>query len=483
MINFREVWRVIGFLILLVGILQIPSVALSFYLKTDDFSGFLMSLALSLGTGSVMSRLKSKSDQGIRKREGYLIVAFGWIAMCIFSMLPYLLSGYIPELSNAFFESVSGLTTTGATILPDIEIMPDGILLWRSTTHWIGGMGIIVLTVALFPLLGIGGMELFVAETPGPSSDKLHPRIKETARKLWQLYLALTIILIILYWLAGMSFLDACNHSMATISSGGFSTKNASMGFYTSPLIQYTCIFFMFLAGVNFSLIYFSLKGNVRKLLWNEEFRAYLWVIFATTVFVTIGIYRTGDYGFEESFRAGLFSIVSLITTTGFGTTDYTQWTNGLTLIFFILLFAGGCAGSTSGGIKFIRHTVFFKHTILEFKRILHPQALLSLKINKKSVSPKIVNHIMTFLLTYLLVIFTGMFVLSVAGYDLETSISAVATSLGNVGPGIGGVSPANTFAFFTPGIKVFLAVLMLIGRLELFTILVIFTPYFWKIN
>lgn len=483
MINFREVWRVIGYLILLVGVLQIPSALLSFYLKTEDFTGFLISVVLSLGTGFYLSRLKDKTGKGIGKREGYLIVAIGWISMCLFSLLPYMLSGCIPAFHDALFESVSGLTTSGATILTDIESMPNGILLWRSTTQWIGGMGIIVLTVALFPLLGIGGMELFVAEAPGPTSDKLHPRIKETARKLWFLYVGMTIILILIYRAEGMTLLDACNHSLTTVSSGGFSTRNASIGFYSDPVIEYTCIFFMFLSGVNFSLIYYSLKGNVKKMLWNDEFRAYLFVITISTLFVTAGIYHRSDYGMEESFRTGLFNIVSLVTTTGFVTVDYTQWSMGLTLIFFILLFAGGCAGSTSGGIKFIRHAVFFKHTLLEFKRILHPQAIIPLKINKKSVSPKIVNRIMTFLLTYLLIIFAGMFVLSLAGYDLETSVSAVATSLGNVGPGIGGVSPANTFAFFTPWMKVFLAVLMLIGRLELFTILVIFTSYFWKTN
>lgn len=468
---------------MLVGLLQIPSAVLSYFQETEDLNGFLLSIALAMGIGFSMSRFKDILNRGVRKREGYLIVAFGWISMCIFSMLPYLLSGYIPEIHNAFFEAVSGLTTTGATILPDIEIMPDAILMWRSTTQWIGGMGIIVLTVALFPLLGIGGVELFVAEAPGPTSDKLHPRIKETARRLWLVYLGVSAALVLIYWAEGMTLFDAYNHALTTISSGGFSTKNASSGYFSSPLIQYTCVFFMFLAGVNFSLIYYSLKGNFKKMIWNEEFRAYFIFIFIATFFVAIGIFLQGNYAIEESFRISLFNVVSLITTTGFGTVDYTIWTHGLTLIFFILLFAGGCAGSTAGGIKFVRHAVFFKHTVMEFKRILHPQAIIPLKLDKKSVPTKIVNRIMTFLLTYLLIIFVGMFVLSIAGHDLETAVSAVATSLGNVGPGIGDVSPANNFAFFGPGIKVFLAILMLIGRLELFTILVIFTPYFWRVN
>ncbi len=412
-----------------------------------------------------------------------MIVAFGWISMCLFSMLPYLFSGSIPELHNALFESVSGLTTSGATILPDVEIMPHGVLLWRSTTQWIGGMGIIVLTIALFPLLGIGGIELFVAETPGPTADKLHPRIQSTAKRLWLLYLGLTILVILIYWWQGMDFFDAYNHGLTTIASGGFSTKNLSMGYFTSPLIQYTCIFFMFLAGVNFSLIYHSLKGNVHRLLWNDEFKAYSFAILIVTAFISINLFRQGHYGIEESFRTGLFNVTSVITTTGYATADYSSWSNSMTLVFFILLFAGGCTASTAGGIKIIRHIVFLKHVLLEFKRIFHPQAIIPLKINQKSVAPKIVARIMTFLLAYFSLVLVGILVLSLNGIDFETSLGAVAASIGNVGPGIGAVGPMDNFAWLSPGIKIFLAFLMMVGRLELFTILVIFTPYFWRIN
>lgn len=483
MINFKSVWRVIGYLIILIGILQIPSAIFSYFFESEDLSAFLISMGIALTIGTILSRLKHDTKKGVKKREGYLIVAFGWISMCLFSMLPYLFSGVIPAFHDALFESVSGLTTSGATILTDIESMPHGVLLWRSTTQWIGGMGIIVLTVALFPLLGIGGIELFVAETPGPTSDKLHPRIQGTAKRLWLLYLMLSVLVILIYWIEGMNFFDAYNHGLTTIASGGFSTKNTSMSHFTSPLIQYTCIFFMMLAAVNFSLIYHCLKGNFKKMFWNDEFRAYVAVILLFSCIVSVMLYVKGGYAIEETFRLSLFNVTSVITTTGFATADFSSWSHGITFVFLILFFVGGCAASTSGGIKIIRHIVFFKHVISEFKRIFHPQAIVPLKINNKSVSPRIVSRIMTFLLVYLLLVLTGTLVLSLSGIDFNTALGAVAASIGNVGPGIGAVGPMDNFAWLSPGIKIFLSFLMMVGRLELFTILIIFTPYFWKLN
>jgi trk system potassium uptake protein len=481
MIQYKAIGRVIGYLILLLAVLILPALGFSLWFEEGDGFALLLSLLTFLMAGLGLSTLKEKNQTGVKKREGYLIVAFGWIAMGLFGALPYLLSQSIPQFSDALFESISGLTTTGATILEDIEAVPKGILTWRSTTQWIGGMGIIVLTVALFPLLGIGGIELFVAEAPGPTSDKVHPRIQETAKRLWLVYVGLTLVLVLLYWVEGMSFFDAFNHALTTISSGGFSTKNASMAYFTSPLIQYTCIVFMFISGVNFSLTYYSLRGNPKRMFSNEEFRIYLFLILGIALYVSFGIAYTGNYTYEESFRSGLFHVLAIVTTTGYVTDDYTAWSPGLSFVFFLLLFSGGSAGSTSGGIKIIRHIVFLKHSLQEFKRLLHPQAILPLKINKTSVNPKIVQRIVTFLLVYLFLVFIGVLVLSLNGIDLETSMGAVATSLGNVGPAIGKVGPMDNFAWFSPGIKIFLALLMLIGRLELFTILIILTPYFWK--
>jgi trk system potassium uptake protein TrkH len=481
MIQYKVIGRVIGYLILLLAVLLVPSIGFSIWYAEGDLRPLLLSFFLFIITGVGLSLMREKKEAGVKKREGYLIVAFGWIAMGLFGSLPYWLSQSIPHFHDALFESISGLTTTGATILEDIESVSKGILTWRSTTQWIGGMGIIVLTVALFPLLGIGGIELFVAEAPGPTSDKVHPRIKETAKRLWLVYVGLTLVVILLYWWEGMTFFDAFNHGLTTISSGGFSTKNQSMAFFTSPLIQYTCIVFMFLSGVNFSLTYYSLVGKPKRMFSNEEFKIYFLIVLFLSIYVSIGVLYTGKYSYEEAFRTSLFQVLSLITTTGYVTDNYTEWSAGLSFVFFLLLFSGGSAGSTSGGIKIIRHIVFFKHSLQEFKRLLHPQAILPLKINKTSVNPKIVHRIITFLLVYLFILFVGVLVLSINGIDLQTSMGAVATSLGNVGPAIGQVGPMDNFAWLSPGIKIFLAFLMLIGRLELFTILIIFTPYFWK--
>ncbi|HSI78667.1 MAG TPA: potassium transporter TrkG [Lunatimonas sp.] len=483
MIHYKAIFKVMGGLLMLLGVLMIPSIAFSYYYQGGDQLSLLAASGISLATGAGMFFSYASQDQNIRKREGYLIVALSWLFMTVFGAIPYLISETIPFLPDAIFETVSGFTTTGATILTDIEAMPAGILLWRSMTQWIGGLGIIVLTVAIFPLLGIGGIELFVAESPGPTSDKLHPRIRETAKRLWFVYVGLTILLIFLYRFEGMSFFDAVNHALTTMATGGFSTKNASLAYFTNPAIHYTAIIFMFLAGTNFTLIYYGVKGRFGRVWASDEFRAYVISLVILTVGLVIPIYfLTGDH-FEKAFRDTLFQIISLVTTTGYVTADYTSYSNGLTIIFFMLLFLGACAGSTSGGIKFIRHLTFVKNTTLEFKRIVHPRAVIPLKINGERVTGRIITHIMNFLLIYLMIFVLGSIVMSIAGYDLLTSFGAVATSLGNVGPAIGLVGPMDNFAFFSPFGKLFLSCLMLLGRLELFTILVLFTPYFWRAN
>lgn len=423
------------------------------------------------------------SRNGIRKREGYLIVALGWLAMVCFGMLPYLFSGVIPGVADAFFETVSGMTTTGASVLTQIEGQPLNILYWRSLTQWIGGMGIIVLTVAIFPLLGIAGIELFVAEAPGPTSDKLHPRISETAKRLWGIYVGLTLILILILWAAGMTPFDAVNHAFTTMATGGFSTKNASMAAYDTPWIQYPIALFMLFAGTNYTVLYFAVKGRFRRVWRIDEFRAYLYLVAFLTLVVTLQVKWSGVASWERAFRDSVFQILSIITTTGFVSADYTSWGNGVTMLFFILLFIGACAGSTSGGIKIIRHLVFVKNSYLEFKRILHPRAMVPLKLNDQIVRGRIITHIIIFLLLYLFLFLVGSLLMSLMGYDFLTAIGAVATSLGNVGPGIGLVGPVDNFAWLSGSAKVLLSLLMLLGRLELFTMLVLLTPFFWKSN
>jgi trk system potassium uptake protein len=482
MINYRIIAKVLGILLLIIGALMWTGLPVSWYFQSGDMLPLFWSGVICLGAGGLLQLPRLGVDRSVRKREGYLIVALGWLVMSLFGMLPYLLSGVIPGFANALFETVSGVTTTGASVLTKIEGQPEGILYWRSLTQWIGGMGIIVLTVAIFPLLGIGGVELFVAEAPGPTSDKLHPRISETAKRLWLIYVGLTGILALLLLLEGMTLYEAVNHALTTMATGGFSTRNNSMAAF-SPTIQYTICVFMFLAGVNYTVIYFGLKGNFKRVWASDEFRAYLGLILLLTVVVTFTVHHAVDISWEQAFRDSIFQIISLITTTGFVSADYTSWTVGLTLLFFITLFIGACAGSTSGGIKIVRNLVFFKNSFLEFKRILHPRAIIPLRLNGEIVKGRVITHIIIFLLLYLMIFIFGSLALAWMGLDFLTAIGAVATSLGNVGPGIGKVGPVDNFAWLPGEAKILLSFLMLLGRLELFTILVLFTPYFWKAN
>lgn len=482
MINFRIIVRVISVLLLLLGGLMWTTLPFSWWYQTGLGEKLFYAGFSSVALGSLLWLVKPGDDRNLRKREGYLIVAIGWLTMVLFGTLPYLFTDVISHFPDAFFETVSGMTTTGASVLEDIEAQPLDVLYWRSLTQWIGGMGIIVLTVAIFPLLGIGGVELFVAEAPGPTSDKLHPRISETAKRLWFIYVGLTVVLSIVLAIAGMTPYEAINHALTTMATGGFSTRNASMAAFPAH-IQYIIAFFMLLAGINYTVIYFGLKGRFRKVWNSDEFKAYLLLIFGLTLIVTLQVHYHNTEGWEQAFRDSFFQIVSLITTTGFVSADYTSWSVGLTLLFFIMLFMGACAGSTSGGIKIIRHLVFVKNSALEFKRIIHPRAIVPLRLNGQVVRGHILTHIIIFLLLYLLLFLLGSLILAWMGLDFLTAIGAAATCLGNVGPAIGEVGPTDNFAWLSPPIKLFLTFLMLLGRLELFTILVLFTPYFWKTN
>ena len=483
MINFAPISNVVGVLLIIIGVLMFSALPFSWYYHSNDAEALFFSGGITILCGLLLWLARFGSGSSVNKREGYLIVSLGWLAMVTFGMLPYLISGAIPSVTDAFFETVSGMTTTGASIVKDLEDIPAGILFWRSMTQWIGGMGIIVLTVALFPLLGIGGVELFVAEAPGPSADKIHPRIRETAKRLWLIYVGLTVALTVILWVAGMDFYESINHALTTMATGGFSTRNESIVAFDVPAIQYTLALFMFFAGTNYTVIYLSLRGRWKKVWKSDEAKAYFLLTLAFTLVITFFVFQKTGHPLEKAFRDSLFQVVSIVTTTGYVSAYYTEWGNGPLILFFILLFVGACSGSTSGGIKIIRHLVFLKNSILEFKRILHPRAVVPLKLNGQVVRPKIMTHILVFLLLYLILFVAGSVAVSLLGLDFETSIGAVATSLGNVGPGIGGVGPDLTFAWLPGSVKWILTALMLMGRLELFTILVLFTPYFWKSN
>lgn len=453
----------------------------SLYYQDGQWYALLLSGLITATCGGSLTLLtKKQKTTGLSKREGYLVVTSGWLCMSFFGTLPYLISGEIPGITDAFFETLSGFTTTGATILNDIESMSEGILLWRSLTQWIGGMGIIVLTVAILPLLGIGGMQLFVAEAPGVTPDKLKPRITDTAKRLWLIYLGLTVAEAILLKVGGMSVFDAVNHALTTMATGGFSTKQASIAYFTSPFIQYVIIVFMFLAGTNFTLTYFGLHGQLRKVIENEEFKYYISFTIGFTVLVTAIVYTVSGSDFEVAFRESLFQLVSVITTTGYITADYTAWAPLLTVVFFMLMFVGASAGSTAGGVKIVRHVILLKNSVLELRRQIHPSAVLPVRLNNKAVSSEITYNVMAFMITYLMVFALGAIIISSMGFDFSTSVGAVATCLGNIGPGIGKVGPMDNFAFISVAGKWVLSLLMLLGRLELFTVLILFSPYFW---
>ena len=486
MINSRVVINVIGFITIIVGLFMLLPALVSYLSKGDDVGCFFISSLITVGIGGVLALIRPK-DKSIRKREGYLIVGLGWIAMCAAGSLPYLIHHGL-SISEAVFESTSGFTTTGATIFNDIESLSFGTLFWRSLTQWIGGMGIIVFTIAIFPLLGIGGVELFVAESPGPQSDKIHPRIKEVAKRLWLIYVGLTAFLcFILYFFGEMNFFDSINHAMTTTATGGFSTKNDSIAHFNSLWVQYPILIFMFIGGLNYTIIYLLFKGRFKKAWRSDEFRFYITIVLMLIVFVSGARSLISELPMEQLIRESAFQLVSIITTTGYVIADYTSWHQGLTMLFFILLFVGACGGSTSGGIKMIRHLVFLKNSILEFKRILHPAAFVRLKIDGSNIQGRVITHILVFLLFYLfLFVFGSLIMIVIMEHDptpFLTGIASTASCISNVGPAIGSVGPVDNFAHIPAAGKFFLSFLMIVGRLEVFTVLIILTPYFWKSN
>ncbi len=491
--NFRIIIHIMGLLMLCNGAFMLLSAFVSGFYKDGATMDISMAAIVTLLVGVMAMFYTRGHRKEVNRKEGYLIVTFGWLIMSLSGVLPYIFSGAIPSVTDAFFETISGYTTTGASILNDIESLPQGILFWRSLTHWIGGMGIIVLAIAILPLLGIGGMQLFAAEAPGPGGDKLHPRITDTAKRLWLIYVGYTVAETVLLRLAGMSFFDAANHALATLSTGGFSTKNSSVAFWNNePLIQYIIIVFMFLAGTNFVMSYFAFTGKIQRVLKDEEFRVYSFFIVGFTIIAALIVWFQADVPVsdyypqvlgkaESAFRHGLFQVLAIITTTGFVTADFTNWTPFLTVFFFGLMFLGGCAGSTSGGIKVMRHLLIIKNGLLEFKRTLHTNAIIPVRYNQKTVTEHIVYNIIAFFVLYMLLFIIGALVLGYLGLDFESAIGGAASSLGNVGPALGDLNPVVNFSELPAFGKWWCGFLMLLGRLELFTVLIIMTPYFWK--
>ena len=468
-------------------------------LTSDGVVNEITSSAIIIISIGLILMLSNKNNiRQINKKDGYLIVTVGWLTMIFSGMLPYYMTDSISSFSNLIFESMSGYTATGSTIINDVESLPKSVIFWRSMTHWLGGMGIIVLAIAILPLLGIGGMQLFSAEAPGSgiSGDKIHPRISATAKRLWYIYVGLTFVETLALNFAGMSIFDAINHSMSNIATGGFSTKNNSLAYWNSiPEIQYIIIFFMILAGTNYLLIYSAFIGKFKKLFNNTEFIWYLSFIAVFVLVTTLVLFLNVDlsntefdhpeiYGkFESSFRHAFFQIVAVITTTGFVTGDFAGWTPFLTMLFFGLMFIGASSGSTSGGIKISRHLILIKNGFLEFKKALHPNAVLPLRYNHSVVKKAVIVNILAFFMLYLILFIIGAGVLSTQGLDFSSAVGGSAASLGNVGPAIGSLGPSLTYEGLSAFAKIWCSFLMLVGRLELFTFLIIFTPYFLEKN
>jgi trk system potassium uptake protein TrkH len=493
-LNYKIIAFIMGLLLVFNGGFMALSALVS--LVYDELEAVNIGAAslVAVILGGIMMYLTRNHERVLQKKEGYLIVTLGWLIMAFAGTMPYIFSDSIENYTDAFFETMSGFTTTGASIVNDIEALPKGILFWRSLTHWIGGMGIIVLAVAILPLLGIGGMQLFAAEAPGPSADKLHPRITDTAKRLWLIYVGFTAVETVLLCVAGMGWFDSVNHALSTLSTGGFSTKNASIAHWNdNPAIQWVIIVFMFIAGTNFVLSYFGFKGRFNKILADVEFKWYASFIVGFSLIGTLLIILYADpsvstidhpmvLGEQESaLRHSTFQVLAVITTTGFVTADYTMWTPFLTIMFFGLFFLGGSAGSTSGGMKVMRHIILIRNGIMEFKRTLHPNAILPVRYNKRALPSNIVFNILGFFILYMLAFIVGAVGLAALGLDFETSIGGALSSLGNVGPAFGDLSPVDNFAGLPAMGKWWCCFLMLIGRLELFTVLILLTPFFWR--
>ena len=483
MINTKVVANTLGLLLIVSGAMMLVGLPFSFYYGSDDVIPILAASAFTMIFGAACWGLTVHSDRtDIGKREGYLIVTLGWITMSLFGALPFVFSGAIPSYTDAFFETISGFTTTGASVLNDIESMPKGVLFWRSMTHWIGGMGIIVLSLAILPILGIGGMQLFVAEVPGPTADKIHPRVKETAKRLWFIYFMLTLAATVLLMLGNMSLYDAINHSFATMATGGFSTKQASIAYYNDqPYIQYVITLFMYFAGANFAVHYFFLKRRYDRVWHNEEFRFYTLSVLVVGLIHTVGLMYNHGLGLERAFRDSMFTTLTIVTTTGFVTADYESWAVPLLFIVFMLMFTGGSAGSTAGGIKVVRLLLIIKNSLVELKRLLHPRAIIPVRLDGRAVPQNIMTNILAFFIIYMLVFVSSSLIMTLIGLDFISAIGATIACLGNIGPGLGSVGPTANFAHIPAVGKWFLSFLMLLGRLELFTVLLLFTPFFWK--
>ncbi len=478
--QYHLVIHILGFLLIFLAAAMLLPIPFSMYYGEGDVMYFVIAAALTLAAGFLSYKL-TRLDREVRAREGFAIVTLGWVLFSLFGCLPFFLSGHIPSFTDAYFETMSGFTTTGATILVDIERLPHGLLFWRSFTHWLGGMGIIVLSLAILPFLGVGGMQLFKAEVPGPVPDKLTPRVTETAKILWGVYVLFSATETLLLMVGGMNLFDSLCHTFGTMATGGFSTKNASIGYYDSPFIQYVIIVFMGIAGTNFSLHYRTINRDWKAYIKNNEFRLYMLLIAGGTVFIGYDVLLHHFPEPEQAFRKTLFQTVSILTTTGYGTADYEQWAFSSQFLLFLFMFIGGSAGSTGGGMKIVRLYILIQFVRSEIRRLLHPNAVIPIRVGNAVVPREIVTNVIGFLALMAGLFIAGVILMTMLGLDLVTSFGAVAATLGNIGPGLGDVGPTDNYAHLPLLGKWVLTFFMLAGRLEIYTVLILFAPSFWQ--
>ncbi|HEN20935.1 MAG TPA: TrkH family potassium uptake protein [Desulfobacteraceae bacterium] len=469
-------------LIIFLGISMAIPLGVSLVYMDGSSLAMLYSMLVTSLTGLAVFLLVKKHDKiSLSHRDAVSIVSLGWVTASLLGTLPYLFSGSIPDFTNACFESVSGFTTTGASVITDLERLPRGILLWRSLTQWLGGMGIIVLSIAILPYLGVGGMQLYKAEIPSPVVDKLKPRISETAKTLWKVYVLLTFMEIILLYSGGMTFFDSVCHSFCTMPTGGFSTKNASIAHFNSQYFDFVIVIFVLLAGINFSLHYRLIKGNLSVFRKDPECRVFLIITGIFIVITAFNIFGSVYTSLAASFRYAAFQISSIITTTGFVTADYDNWPALSQLILLICMFIGAMAGSTGGGIKTMRIMLLVKHTYNEILRIIYPHAVTSVKLGGKPVSENVLSSIWGFFMLYIGLFITATLIMAATGLDTVSAIASVAASIGNIGPGLGSVGPVKNYLAIPVTGKWTLMLCMLIGRLEIYTLIVFFVPEYWR--
>lgn len=478
--NYLMVLKNLGILLVCEALAMIPALGVAIGYKGNDVAAFLYTIGilLVLGIGAMFIKPKNKTIYG---RDGFAIASIGWILASFFGALPFYFSGAIPSFVDCFFETVSGFTTTGSSILTNVETLPLGLTFWRSFTHWIGGMGILVLTLAILPNLGAGNMQIMKAESPGPNPGKLVPRLKKTAIILYGIYIVITITEVILLKISGLSLYDSFIYSFGSVGTGGFSNKGLSVGHYNNLTAEIIITIFCFGCGINFALYYAAIKGNIKELFKDEEFKLYVGIVLLSVTLITFNIKGSTFKGFGESIRHSFFQVVTVTTTTGYASTDFNQWPTFSKMILLLLMFVGGCAGSTAGSIKNIRILLLFKSAKREVHKIIHPKAVYTVKYGGKTVSENTLSATSNFFIMYMFIFFLAVIFVSLDGKDMITNISAVAATLGNIGPGLGEVGPMGSFAAFSDLSKLVMSFCMLAGRLEIYPLLLLFSRQFWK--